>query len=162
MDTRRLGLSADGRKVGVIVAVLGVIAFGLASTSPASANLGDTNTQAVTLGPLGSIAVSGTIDCAPPSPFVQGGTFSVFTTVRQKGHGGYNSVTLSFGMGPPIATCPTSGPGTWSLGPAFGPRPFHGGHVAVQTNGFACSAEPFGSNICRSGTQETKELRVTH
>jgi hypothetical protein len=119
--------------------------------APASAAVGDVRVQVVTLGPGGSAVISGTIECATGS--------DAFGTVelRQKGHGGYNLATGFFGSQGSLP-CSANGPVTWTVGPAFGSRPFHPGPAVVQVSSGVCT--PTIPQVCAFGS-ETKEVKIT-
>jgi hypothetical protein len=121
----------------ILVPVIAVALFAV-PVAPAWAALGDTSAERAKLVRKGSVRVAGTIDCTPPSPYVQGETvFSVTVEVSQGGGSGVN-------QSPPVeltGTCPKSGPGTWAVN-ISGQGPFHPGRAVIFTKGSACSGGP--------------------
>jgi hypothetical protein len=133
--TLTVGAAGRGRILAPLIAVVAL--FGVLA-APASAALGDVSARQASLIRHSAVGVVGTIDCTPPSPYVQGGQFSVKVFVTQGSGNALNrsrSAELS-------GTCPKSGPATWAA-TLKSERPFHGGQVVVYSKGFACSADGF-------------------
>jgi hypothetical protein len=130
-----VGAAGRGRILGPLIAVVAL--FGVLA-APASAALSDVTAQRASLICHSAVGVAGTIDCTPPSPYVQGGRFGVSVYVTQ---GSGTSLNRS-GVAELSGTCPQSGPGKWAA-TLKAERPFHGGRVMVYTKGFACSADGF-------------------
>jgi hypothetical protein len=120
--------------------VLGVVA---ASGVALATHTTEVNTQKATLSTGGSVIISGTITCQ------QGGSYSVYTILRQNSGGNEFNTGSSYTNG----TCSTSGPTTWST-TVFGAGPFHQGRATVQTSGYSCDLTHCGSD------QETKQMRI--
>jgi hypothetical protein len=118
------------------IALLSVVALLLASTVFAPAALaqqpGEVTVQSVTLGPGGSVIVTGTIEC------VEGYFYLVDITVRQRTNGNlYNTAN-----GQAQGQCTTTGPQAFTI-TAFGNRPFHRGPASVSTFGEVSAPEGF-------------------
>jgi hypothetical protein len=134
---RILTIAAAGRR-GILVPVIAVVALFGAHAAPASAALGEVTAEQASLLRNTAVGVVGTMDCTPPSPYVQGGHFSVKVFVTQ---GSGNSLNRS-GSAELGGTCPKSGPATWRA-TLKSQRPFHAGRVVVYTKGYACSVDGF-------------------
>jgi hypothetical protein len=93
---------------------------------------GEIDVTSATLGPAGSVTVTGTIQC------LEGYYWIADITVRQKSKGNsYNTASGQDGY----TNCP---PGTEQVNfsvTQFGERPFHGGKAAVSSYGILCSLQ---------------------
>jgi hypothetical protein len=95
---------------------------------------GETDVQSVTLGPGGSVTVTGTIQC------VEGLQYSWGVVLRQRTSGNV-FLTTSMGNG---GMCPADGPLTFTftsfgrVGSEGAEKPFHKGPATVQTFGDLC------------------------
>jgi hypothetical protein len=122
--------------------------LGLAAATPAVANhTTEVNASAVTLGPGGSLSVSGTIDCTT------GYFWGVTSVVRQKSGKFFNE-----GLGGAGGTCSTDGPEPFITNLFFGSGPFKSGRVVVETFADVCNPDPEIFE-CASDA-ELKEMRV--
>jgi hypothetical protein len=129
----------------------GVLALAAATPALASHAAGVQATSA-TLGPGGSVVVSGTVEC------VEGYTYLLTTTVRQRAGRDYNIASEGgfFGM---QRRCQTTGPESYTTGAMFGPGPFHPGPAVVSSSVFICDS--FGGFADCSSATDTRELRIT-
>jgi hypothetical protein len=114
---------------------------------------GEIDVQSVTLGPGGSVTVTGTIQC------VEGQQYEAYVTVRQRTSG---NIILR-GDVQASGICPTTGPVTFT-GTTFGrtgqdsiEKPFHKGRASVQTFGRICAPEGFP---CEPAQQSSEEVRI--
>lgn len=111
---------------------------------------GEVDVQEVTLGPQGSVIVSGTIQCT------EGRYYSVSVSVRQRSIGN----TYTFANDQASGQCATTGPTAFTI-TMFGERPFHRGPAAVSWFG-AVSDEPFfcDPNAGCDTSQGTKDVFI--
>jgi hypothetical protein len=125
-------------------ALLSVVALMLASAVFAPVAMaqepGDVDVQSVTLGPGGSLHVTGTIEC------IEGHQYDIFLEARQtKGN-----QPVKFGTGGTNQTlfCQTTGPESFTVDvfPAQGSKPFRKGEVVLSKFRFLC-----GPSVCVSG-----------
>jgi hypothetical protein len=118
----------------VLIPVIAAVALFALFVAPALGALGDTTAQQAKLVRHSGVWVAGTIDCTPPSPYAQGGSFNVTVYVTQGSGNTLNQSRAADLTG----TCPKSGPGTWAA-TLKGDSPFRAGKAVVVTKGFACS-----------------------
>ena len=107
--------------------LLGVAALLLACSvfaSTASAQeVGDITVDTVTLGPGGSVIVTGTVECGEAGTTIFGSI-----DVRQRTAGNtFNTATANFRI-----QCQAPGPTSFTTDAAFGDRPFHTGPASVS------------------------------
>ncbi len=118
------------------LALLSLAALMLAATVFAPAAMaqepGDVDIQSVTMGPGGSLIVTGTIEC------LAGEYYSVTIDVRQKQGNKYRT-----GSNYTEGTCATTGPETFTLY-VFGETPFKKGTVVVTGSRFFLGYRLFG------------------
>jgi hypothetical protein len=145
--TLTVGAAGRGRILAPLIAVVAL--FGVLA-APAWAALGDVTVQQASLVRHSAVGVLGTIDCAPPSPYVQGGHFDVKVFVTQGSGNTLNKSRSAVLSG----TCPKSGPATWTA-TLKSVRPFHAGPVVVYSKGFACSADGFCAVTATHGQEFT-------
>jgi hypothetical protein len=108
------------------------------------------DTQQVTLGPGGSVVVSGTIVC-------EEGFFLIFTTVRQRSvHNEYNTASNSRAVDGPC----TGSPVAWETDPFVGSSPYHPGSVSVVTDASAWHFHPDGEEYHSGAETEIEDLRI--
>jgi hypothetical protein len=104
--------------------LLSVVALMLASAVFApvamAQEVGEVDVQSVTLGPAGSVTVTGTIEC------VEGYTYQAGVQLRQRTGTGYNVAQVDH-----YGTCATTGPEAFTA-TGFSDRPFHKGPAAIQ------------------------------
>ena len=102
------------------------------------------------LGPGGSVVVSGTIDC------VEGYSYLVSNTVRQRSGLSYNTAFDGiFGRQGP---CQTTGPQSFTSGEMFGQAPFHPGPAVISSSVTVCDTFGWFSD-CSSAT-DTREVKI--
>jgi hypothetical protein len=149
----RLSRKTESRKEEQMkrLALLSVFTLMLASAVFAPVALaqepGEIDVQSVTLGPDGSVTVTGTIEC------IEGHTYQAAVFVRQRMSGNvYNFVQVD-GFG----TCETTGPQAFT-GTGFSDRPFHRGPAAIQPQG-SLFAPDTGNQINSFGTVEAVRIR---
>jgi hypothetical protein len=114
---------------------------------------GEVDVQSVTLGPGGSVTVTGTIECVAgyyPSPYIE---------VRQKTSGNVNNIA---GLQPSLNVCETDGPTAFTA-TGFGrvgelEKPFHRGPATIRTSSYLYSPD-FGSYIYWNGALEAVHIR---
>jgi hypothetical protein len=122
------------------LALLSVVALMLASAVFAPVAMaqtpGDADVQTVTLGPEGTLQVTGTIVC------VAGHDYGISLDARQTQ--GNQPVKLASGFTSGI--CQTTGQETFTVDllPAQGSKPIRKGEVVVSGSGFVC-----GPSVCR-------------
>ncbi|WP_437935327.1 hypothetical protein [Sorangium sp. So ce341] len=93
---------------------------------------GEVDVESVTLGPGGSVTVTGTIQCT------EGDTYLVDVTVRQRTSGNL----FNTAGGQDSGQCTATGPQAFTV-TTFGERPFHRGPASVSTFGEVCPPEGF-------------------
>jgi hypothetical protein len=136
---------ADMKRVSVpIFLVAAALALAVAP-SAFSSHVTEVTVQSATLGPGGSLTVSGTIDCTA------GYFWFVSTTIRQK-----SGKTFNAGDGFAGGTCSTTGAEPWTTGFFFGQGPFKSGRAVAQSFGEVCDPE---FSDCAFAT-ETTEIRI--
>jgi hypothetical protein len=130
--------------------LLGVAALLLAcsvfATTAAAQEPGDVTIDTVTLGPGGSVIVTGTIECEA------GGFYSGNVTVRQRGSGNTFNTASGFFNG----QCEGTGPTTFTTEPMFADSPFHGGRATVSVFGEVCDP-----NFACNRDELTQEVRLS-
>jgi len=94
----------------------------------------EVDVQSVTLGPGGSVIVTGTIEC------IEGYNYNINLQVRQRTSGNVYNVADLFTSG----RCETTGPQAFTV-TAFAERPFHGGPATISTQSSLVS--PDGSDF---------------
>jgi hypothetical protein len=114
---------------------------------------GEVDVTSVTLGPGGSVTVTGTIECVAgyyPNPYIE---------VRQKTNGNVNNIV---GLQPSLNVCETDGPTAFTAS-GFGrvgeiEKPFHRGKATIRTSGYLY--DPYsGSYIPWQGAIEAVNIR---
>ena len=132
------------------LALLSVVSLMLASAVFAPVAMAqepaEVDVQSVTLGPGGSVTVTGTIEC------IEGHTYQAAVFVRQRTGTGYNFVQVD-GFG----TCATTGPQAFT-GTGFSDRPFHRGPAAIEPVGSLFDPDT-GNQINSFGTVEAIRIR---
>jgi hypothetical protein len=98
-----------------------------------------------TLGPGGSVSVSGTIECTA------GYIWGVSSTVRQK-----SGKTFNAGGGGVNGICSTNGPEPFTINPFFGSGPFKSGKAVAETFGEVCDPTFFDCAF----DSEITEIRI--
>jgi hypothetical protein len=130
--------------------LLTVLVFGSIAWASHQPDHQDVNvdTQQVTLGPGGSVVVSGTIVC-------EEGFFEMDATVLQRSVGNkYNTASTEI-----LGDC-TGSPVAWESDLLAGSSPYHRGSVSVLTDVYAYQFYPDTGEF-RTGTEtEIKELRI--
>jgi hypothetical protein len=107
---------------------------------------GEIDVQSVTLGPGGSVTVTGTIQCPAEGYHYFGGV-----DVRQRTSGNvYNTLGLGFS-----GTCEATGPTAFTVS-GFSDRPFHRGPATVQAS--STVYDPFFS----SGVSWQGDIEAVH
>jgi hypothetical protein len=91
---------------------------------------GEIDVQSVTLGPGGSVTVTGTIEC------VEGYHYQGGVDVTQLTGKVYNYTFVSADGGS-VKRCETTGPKAFTA-TAFSQRPFHKGEVTIRQRGYWC------------------------
>lgn len=109
-----------------VLLVASVLVLAFASSAYASHTTA-IHAESGTLGPGGSVSVSGTIECTA------GYDWGLFVTLRQK-----SGKTFNFGQGGVGGTCSTTGPQTWTTNLFFGQAPFKSGPAVAETFGTVC------------------------
>jgi hypothetical protein len=109
---------------------------------------GEVVVQSATLGPGGSVTVTGTIQC------VEGYNWLVDITVRQRTNGNVFNTASSLQDG--YTTCTTNELTDFTV-TGFGQRQFHGGPASVSTFGEVCPPEGFPCD--RTGSVVAVRLR---
>ncbi len=124
-----------------------LLACSVIAPSAVAQEPGDVTITDVTLGPGGSVIVTGTIEC------VEGYHYFGQVDVRQRTSGNvYNTVTLHFS-----GTCEATGPTAFTAS-GFSDRPFHRGPATVQA--FSTVYPPdFSYNVNWSGAIKAVHLR---
>ena len=126
--------------------VAGVL--GLAAATPAVAShTTEVTATSVTLGPGGSVSVSGTVECTA------GYFWGVTSIVRQKSGKFFND-----GVGGTGGTCSTDGPEPFTTNVFFGLGPFKSGRVVVETFADVCNPDPEIFDCAFDA--ELKEMRI--
>ena len=110
-------------------ALLSVVSLMLASAvfapvAMAQEEVGEVDVQSVSLGPGGSVIVTGTFQC------FQDWNYSANINVRQRSGNGYNQVGFQI-----HGRCNGSEPIPFTVS-GFSDKPFHGGKATVQTDSF--------------------------
>jgi hypothetical protein len=120
------------------LALLSVVSLMLASAVFAPVAMAqepaEVDVQSVTLGPGGSVIVTGTIEC------IEGYHYNLNLEVRQRTSGNVYMVADPFISG----MCETTGPQAFTV-TAFGERPFHGGPASITT--LSSLVSPDGSDF---------------
>lgn len=132
------------RGAAVTVALTAGLALAIASLALASHST-HVNAQSVTLGPGGSVVVSGTIGCTA------GYTYFGTSTVRQRSGRQYNTA-MNFFSG----TCSATGPESYTTAPTFGSGPFRPGPATVQSSVLVCQ----GFFVDCASANELREIRI--
>ena len=131
--------------------LLSVVALMLASAVFApvamAQEVGEVVVQSVTLGPGGSVTVTGTIEC------VEGHHYFGQVDVRQRTGGNvYNTASLGFS-----GTCETTGPVAFTTS-GFSEKPFHRGPATVQASSSVYTPD-FSSAVHRTEAIEAVRIR---
>ena len=128
-----------------VLLVASVLVLAFASSAYAS-HTAAIHAESGTLGPGGSVSVSGTIECTA------GYFWSVGLTLRQKSGKTFNTGGSNLG-----GTCSTTGPETWTTPLFFGQGPFKSGHAVVESGVFTCDPE---ACIDQAINSEITEVRI--
>jgi hypothetical protein len=131
-----------------LTALFVVLALSLVFANAALAQENIADVENVTLGPGGSVIISGTAQC------VEGQRIFVDVTVRQRGPGGVFNTAFGFVS----LQCSTTGTTNWTTGPVFGSSPFHAGRATIQM--FADRCDP-DFEACVS-EREVKAVKLTN
>jgi hypothetical protein len=127
-----------------ILLVAAALALAVAP-SAFSSHATEVTVQSGTLGPGGSLTVSGTIDCTA------GYVWSEGTIIRQK-----SGKTFNFGNGSDDGICSVTGPEPFTTNAFFGQGPFKSGRAVAES--FVSVCDPTFSD-CASDSEIT-EIRI--
>ena len=127
-----------------VLLVASVLVLAFASSAYASHTTA-IHAESATLGPGGSVSVSGTIECTSGYEWYRS------TTLRQKSGKTFNTASFaSFG------TCSTTGSEPWTTPLLFGQGPFKSGNAVAESFGQVCDPSYFD---CAFDTEVT-EVRI--
>jgi hypothetical protein len=129
-----------------VLFVASVLVLAFASSAYASHTTA-VHAESATLGPGGSVSVSGTIECTA------GYNWVLFLTLRQKSGKAFNA-----GGGFASGTCSTTGPETWTTSLFFGQAPFKSGRAVVETYSAQVCDETFTD--CAFDNPRITEVRI--
>jgi hypothetical protein len=129
-----------------VLLVASVLVLAFASSAYASHTTA-VHAESGTLGPGGSVSVSGTIECTADY------NWAVWLTLRQKSGKTFNAGG-TFANG----TCSTTGPETWTTSLFFGQGPFKSGPAVVETFSAQVCDETFSD--CAFDDVRITEVRI--
>lgn len=129
-----------------VVLVASVLAVAAGAPSAFASHATEVQAHSVTLGPGGSVSVSGSIECT------EGYFWSVGSTIRQKSGKTFNTVNPGAG-----GICSTTGTQLWTTNFFFGAGPFKSGNAVIETSGSVC--DPSFTD-CAFDSEEVKEIRI--